>query len=128
MNVGSPYDALNAPDTIDAASLDNSGTINLFGQAGPATLRTGAVTDSGTIYLGPTATLLDTGTFAQTAGRTQVDGTLDVARVTLTGGMLLGTGRRDHGAAAGSGDRGDGHGVLGGAGGLYSAGRDAPCG
>lgn len=49
--------------------------------------------DSGTIVLTANAALMGATTFQQSAGTTQVDGTLGAMQVTLSGGTLDGTGR-----------------------------------
>ncbi len=89
INIGPSSGNLTANTTLMTGELVNSGAIALHGNPNQADLEvTGAVSDSGAIFLGSGATLATVGNFTQTAGSTQVGGVLAAATVAIAGGVL----------------------------------------
>ncbi len=87
--------ALSAGDTVSAATLTNSGTITLRGGSASdkATLSiTGDIANSGTMDIGVFSQINKDNTYTQTAGETDVGGTLKAATVLVQGGILQGIG------------------------------------
>ena len=71
--------------------LNNSGTITLF-STNIGIQNTGTINNSGKLDIGEGTQVSGSGTISQTAGSTVVDGSLDAASVTFTGGTLGGHG------------------------------------
>ena len=104
--------ALSADDSLRATGLANSGNLTLFGSTtAQANLDIdGNATNAANLTVGAGAELeVSAGhAYAQSAGTTRVDGTLDASTVTVTGGTLEGsgtiTGNLDNAATVQAGD------------------------
>lgn len=99
--------SLTSPDRVTAASLDNTGTIVLVGNSASnsATLNIkGVATNTGTVDIETFGAVARVSIYSQTAGETDVIGSLVASRVLVTGGLLQGTGTITGNVNASGGD------------------------